>query len=259
MRLRSAVVSLLPPPSHLLLVVGLLDDGQLGVRVGDGEVGVGRVPGAVEHERPLLEEALVDALAVEADLEGPLAPGVLCPGVRGHEGPLGEAVVRVVVVGARREDHGARAHGRAEEELDVAPARGVERDDGLHVLQVVDLRLAARARRRLDRQEERLVGGDLAGRLVGAALAVVARRHRLPLLGQRHHGARVQHAEPEQVVELEPHAAHRPVEAALRVEQRVALRRQHRQVLHVPPGELRAETNAGYIDGLQGRKRDPLP
>ena len=51
--------------------MGLLDDGQLGVRVGDGEVGVGRVPGAVEHERPLLEEALVDALAVEADLEGP--------------------------------------------------------------------------------------------------------------------------------------------------------------------------------------------
>ncbi len=107
----------------------LLDDGQLGVRVGDGQVGVGRVPGAVQHQGPLLQEAVVHSLAVEADLkelrstysmygflivriyvqltyfQRPLSPRVLCPRVRCHEGPLGEPVVGVVVVRPRREDH----------------------------------------------------------------------------------------------------------------------------------------------------------
>ncbi len=67
---------------------------------------------------------------------------------------------------------------------------------------------------------------------------MVPGRHGLPLLGQCHHGARVQHAEPEQVVELESDAVHRPVEATLGVEQRVALRGQHGQVLHVAPSQL---------------------
>ena len=48
--------------------MGLLDDGQLGVRVGHGQVRVGRVPGAVKHQGPLLQEAVVDPLSVEANL-----------------------------------------------------------------------------------------------------------------------------------------------------------------------------------------------
>lgn len=75
-----------------------------------------------------------------------------------------------------------------------------------------------------------------------AALAVVARRHGLPLLGERHHGSRVQHAEAEQVVELETHAVHGPVEAVLGVEQGVALGREYGQVLDVSPGQLRTAT-----------------
>lgn len=76
--------------------------------------------------------------------------------------------------------------------------------------------------------------------LYGASLAVVPRRHGPPLLGQRHHRARIQDAEAEQMVELEPDAVHGPVEAALGVEQRVALGGEHRQVLDVPPSELGA-------------------
>jgi hypothetical protein len=59
----SLVVSL-----HLFLVVRLLDDGQLGVGVGHGEVRVGCVPCAVQHQGPLLQEPVVHALAVEANL-----------------------------------------------------------------------------------------------------------------------------------------------------------------------------------------------
>ena len=46
-----------------------LNDGQLRVRVRHREVGVGSVAGAVEHQGPLLQEAVVHALTVEAYLE----------------------------------------------------------------------------------------------------------------------------------------------------------------------------------------------
>jgi hypothetical protein len=52
-------------------------------------------------------------------LKGPFSSRVLGPGVRGHEGPLGEAVPRVLVVGPRRQDHGAGSHRRAQEQLQV--------------------------------------------------------------------------------------------------------------------------------------------
>lgn len=61
--------------------------------------------------------------------------------------------------------------------------------------------------------------------------------------GEGDDGASVEHSEAEQVIELESDAVHGPLEAALGVEQRVALRRQHRQVLDVPPRQLRTETN----------------
>ena len=108
------------------------------------------------------------------------------------------------------------------------------------MLQVVDLGVGARARGRLQREEERLVPRDLSHHPVRAGLAVVAGGHRLPLLGERHHGPRVEDAEAEEVVELEADAVHGPVEAALGVEQGVALGGEHGQVLHVAPRQLRA-------------------
>lgn len=76
--------------------------------------------------------------------------------------------------------------------------------------------------------------------LVGPSFAVVPSRNRLPLLGEGHHGAGVENAEPEEVVELQADAVHGPVEAALGVVERVPLGRQHCQVLHVAPGQLTA-------------------
>jgi len=84
--------------------VRFLDDGQLGVGVRHGQVGVGRIAGTVEHQRPLLEEAFVGSgvllvlRRVEPHFERPFTPGVLGPCVGGHEGPLGETVVAIFVV-----------------------------------------------------------------------------------------------------------------------------------------------------------------
>jgi len=83
----------------------LLDDGQLGVGVGHGQVAVGRVPGAVQHQRPLLDEAALLTLRVEPHLQYPDSLRVLAPRVRGHERPLGEAVSPVVVVHSFAQDH----------------------------------------------------------------------------------------------------------------------------------------------------------
>ena len=67
---------------------------------------------------------------------------------------------------------------------------------------------------------------------------MVSRGHGLPLLREGHHRASVEHAKAEEVVELEADAVHGPVEAALRVVQRVPLGGQYGQVLHVTPGQL---------------------
>lgn len=87
--------------------------------------------------------------------------GVLAPGVRRHKGPLGEAVAVVIIVDALAEDHGARAHGRGEEQLDVAAARRVQRDDGLHVLQVAHLGVGAGAGVRVDLEQDGSLARDL--------------------------------------------------------------------------------------------------
>lgn len=158
---------------HLLLVlVRLLDDGQLGVGIRHGQVGVRGVAGAVEHQRPLLKEALVGGgvllvlRRVEPHLERPLSPGVFGPRVGGHEGPLGETVVAVFVVGPGREDHGASAHGRPKEQLDVAAAGRVQGDDGLNVFKVVDFGVCTRAGGRLQSQEQRFIRWDFPHGLV---------------------------------------------------------------------------------------------
>ena len=58
------------------------------------------------------------------------------------------------------EDHGSGPHRRPQVELDVSPARAVQADDGLDVLQVPDFRLSTRARRRVNRQKQRLARWD---------------------------------------------------------------------------------------------------
>ena len=63
---------------------------------------------------------------VQVYLKGPFSSWIFCPGVRGHEGPLGEPVSGVVVVGSRRQDHGPRAHRGPEEQLKVtSPEKAV--------------------------------------------------------------------------------------------------------------------------------------
>ena len=81
-------------------LVSLLDDRQLGVGVADGEVGVGSVLGAVEEESPLADVSRLGRSINKGNLQGPLAPWILGPGVGGHEGPFGEAILTVVVIGS---------------------------------------------------------------------------------------------------------------------------------------------------------------
>lgn len=50
-------------------------------------------------------------------------------------------------------------------------------------------------------------------------LAVIACWHRMPLLRQGHHGARIEHTEPKEVIELQPDAIHGPVETIFGIEQ----------------------------------------
>ena len=80
--------------------MGLLDDRELGVRVADGEVGVGSVLGAVEEQRPLADVARLGGSVNKGNLQGPLASGILGPGVGCHKGPFGEAILTVVVIGS---------------------------------------------------------------------------------------------------------------------------------------------------------------
>lgn len=51
------------------LLVSLLDNGQFRVRIGHGQVAVGRVPGAVQHQSPFLDETGLDAIWVESNLK----------------------------------------------------------------------------------------------------------------------------------------------------------------------------------------------
>ncbi len=59
--------------------------------------------------------------------------------------------------------------------------------------------------------------------LVGSGFAVISGRNRFPLFSERDHRAGIENAEPEEVVELEADPVHGPVEAALRVVERVPL------------------------------------
>lgn len=70
--------------------------------------------------------------------------------------------------------------------------------------------------------------------------------HRVPLLGQGHHGTRIEDTEPKEVIELQANPIHCPVESVLGIEQRIALRCQHSQMLNVAPSQLRAVCQIGF-------------
>lgn len=80
-------------------------------------VGVRCCFGPVQHQRPLLEQPCLDVGpdahdGLHDDVQGPRPAGQLGPGVGRHEGPAGEAVLVVVVVGTLAQDHGAVGHTR---------------------------------------------------------------------------------------------------------------------------------------------------
>ena len=81
-----------------------------------------------------------------------------------------------------------------------------------------------------------------------------------PVTGHVDHVSCVQHTVAEQVVELEPSAVDRPVVTRLRVVEMIALGRQHGQVLHVAPCQLRtAQTNRFTIHTRDIPRRFPPP
>ena len=78
----------------------------------------------------------------------------------------------------------------------------------------------------------------------GSGLAVPALADAGPVAGHVHHVSGVQHSVAEQMIELETCAVDGPVVARLGVVEVVTLRRQHRQMLHVSPRQMRtAQTN----------------
>ena len=82
--------------------MGFLDDRQLGVGVADGKVGVRSILGAVKEESPLADVTRLGRSINEGNLQRPLSSWILGPGVGCHEGPFGEAVLAVVVIGSLR-------------------------------------------------------------------------------------------------------------------------------------------------------------
>lgn len=92
----------------------------------------------MQHESPLLQDPALWLLALKAHLQDPGPPGVLAPGVGGHEGPLVEAHPGVVVAGPSAQQDGLCAHGRGHVDVEVAAAGRVDSDDRLDVLQVAD-------------------------------------------------------------------------------------------------------------------------
>ena len=92
----------------------------------------------MQHESPLLQDPALWLLALKAHLQDPGPAGVLSPGVGGHEGPLVEAHLGVVVAGPSAQQDGLGAHGRGHVDVEVAAAAGVDGDHRLNVLQVAD-------------------------------------------------------------------------------------------------------------------------
>ena len=63
--------------------------------------------GAVKHEGETLEGSTMFAFTLEADEETPLSAWILAPGVGGHEGPVGESILAVIIFGTAGQNHGS--------------------------------------------------------------------------------------------------------------------------------------------------------
>ena len=87
--------------------MSFLDDRQFGVRVGHREAGVGSLLGPVKQQSPVHDVSGLRGAVNEDDLQGPLAPRILGPGVGGHKWPFGESIRAVIIIRALRQDHGS--------------------------------------------------------------------------------------------------------------------------------------------------------
>ncbi|GMT11218.1 hypothetical protein PFISCL1PPCAC_2515, partial [Pristionchus fissidentatus] len=151
--------------------------------------------GSVQHESEALEEARVLARSLESCDESPLAGRILSPGVSGHKGPVGEAVLAVVILGTTRENHRSGARGCLEVEGSISTAGRVEGDDGLHVLEVRDLR----GRDCIDMTQSDDDGSKNVNNsllpVVGSGFAVESGWGGLPHHGQHRHLGSIEHSE----------------------------------------------------------------
>lgn len=145
---------------QLLLQLLLFGHGELGLVITHYLVYVRRTLCSVQHESPLLQDAALWLLALKAHLQHPGPAGVLAPGVCGHEGPLVEAHLGVVVAGPPTEQDGLCAHGRCHVDVEVAAAAGIDRDHRLDVLQVTDKVVFALAGLGVDGQHQLVAGLD---------------------------------------------------------------------------------------------------
>lgn len=117
----------------------------------------------MQHQRPFLQHTALGLLPLEAHLQAPGSPRVLTPGVGGHEGPLVEAHLGVIVAGPPAEQNGLGAHWRAHVDVEVAAAAGVDRHYRLDVLQVAHKVVLALAGVGADGQHQLVARLDFAG------------------------------------------------------------------------------------------------
>lgn len=117
----------------------------------------------MKHQSPFLQDAALGLLPLEAHLQAPGPPWVLAPGVGGHEGPLVEAHLGVVVAGPPAEQDGLGAHRRTHVDVEVAAAASVDGDHRLDVLQVAHKVVLALAGVGADGQHQLVPGLDFAG------------------------------------------------------------------------------------------------
>lgn len=117
----------------------------------------------MQHESPLLQDSALWLLALKAHLHDPGSTGVLAPGVGGHEGPLVEAHLGVVVTGSSAQQDGLCAHGRGHVDVEVAAAAGVDSDHRLDMLQVADKVVLPLASFSVDGQHQLVARLDFTG------------------------------------------------------------------------------------------------
>jgi hypothetical protein len=191
---------------------------------------------SVEYQLPLFQNTrLVDVPVSRVYyLQGPAPLGSLPPKVHAQERPVVE-IRTDHVSGPLEQQSRSGAHRRDQHNPEVPPREESQRDLALDVLQEVHLvqRIAASVHVHVEIESGTVRGIDLPIFNQFLRLADVLRWHRRPLLGQRDQRAGVHQTVAELVRHFSAHAVRYP--AALLLEGRRS-RRQHHQVLHVPPG-----------------------